>query len=725
VPLKKLHFKGGKIMEAIDVKMGSGNSSWTGNYGDGDVKSITFCVTEDCNLVCKYCYMIGKNHKKKMNFQIAKKAIDFIFDNPNKFPEKSIIWDFIGGEPFLEIELIDKICDYLKIKMFLLRPSWFDSYRFSFSSNGLLYATDKVQKYIKKNKSHLSIGISIDGNKEKHDLQRVFQNGEGSYDKVMENVKLWKTQFQGNSTKATFSSDDLPLLKDSIISLWENGIEDVSANVVFEDVWKENDDKILESQLDDLGDYILKNKLWDKYHVRFFDPFIGNPLKDDDKKHNFCGSGKMLAIDCEGNFYPCIRFVDFSLSNRRGRTIGNADEGINENKLRAFNCLTLEDQSEQECLECNIATGCALCTGFNYDESGSIFKRSTSICKMHKATVRANKRFWRKYEEVTGNLSPRRDYENVEDYKYIQIMTSDNIVPHCDYRNIYKNNDVMKEDMIKKAMEFSINNGYEIAFLGEPLKSIEIKSPSIIYITGEKDKKLRNLEQHIDIYDNEVKDSDGNIKNCILIINENNIKKISTLIEKLLKDKERVNLVLEGTEEWGQKQINEYDTELDKIVELVVEEYKKSNYVEVNVLTDRLNYEKHCNCTNGSKTFTLAPNGKFYICPAFYFNNPEDFIGDLDSGIVNENDSLMYGEKSSLCKQCDAYQCKICKFMNKKLTEEYMVPSKIQCLISTYERNKSKELQKRLIKAKLMLSNRIVNDINCLDPLENLILCNK
>ncbi|WP_346939904.1 radical SAM peptide maturase, CXXX-repeat target family [uncultured Clostridium sp.] len=711
-------------METTDVKMGRGNSSWTGNYDDGDVKTITLCVTEDCNLTCKYCYMTGKNHKKKMNFQIAKKAIDFIFDNPGKFSEKSVIWDFIGGEPFLEVELIDKICDYLKMKMFTLRPSWFDSYRFSFSSNGLLYSTEKVQQYIEKNKLHLSIGISIDGNKDKHDLQRVFPNGEGSYDKVMKNVELWKTQFQGSSTKATFSSDDLPLLKDSIISLWENGIEDVSANVVFEDVWKENDDKILESQLDALGDYILENNLWNKYRVRFFDPFIGNPLNNDIKKHNFCGSGKMLAIDCDGNFYPCIRFLDFSLSNRKGRCIGNADDGINENKLRAFNCLTLEDQSDQECLGCEVATGCALCTGFNYDETGSIFKRSTSICKMHKATVRANKRFWRKYEEVTGNISPRRQYEKDDNYRYIQIMISDNIVPHCDYRNIYRNNEIMDEDTIKRAMEFSINNGYEIVFLGEPPKSIEIKNPSVIYITGEDDKKQRSSEQYIDIYDNEVKCSAENIKNCVLLINKDNIKNLSTLIEKLLKNKERINLVLEGTDKWTEEEINEYGNELDIITELIVEECKKNNYVEVNVLTDRLNSYKHCNCTNGSKTITLAPNGKFYICPAFYFNNPGDSIGNLDRGIINENESLMHGEKSSLCKQCDAYQCKICKFMNKKLTEEYVAPSKIQCLISNYERNKSKELQKKLIKSGLEVSNKIMGDINSLDPLENFLLSN-
>ena len=91
---------------------------------------------------------------------------------------------------------------------------------FSFSTNGLLYGTKKVQDYIKKNKRHISIGISVDGNKIKHDMQRVYPDGRGSYDDVMKNVPLWLSQFPNHGTKATFSHGDLPYLKDSIIHLW-------------------------------------------------------------------------------------------------------------------------------------------------------------------------------------------------------------------------------------------------------------------------------------------------------------------------------------------------------------------------------------------------------------------------------------------------------------------------------------------------------------------------
>ena len=87
----------------------------TGTWQSGIAKNITFIVTKDCQLACRYCYLVGKNEKERMSWDVAKKAIDYILDHENDMREESVVWDFIGGEPFLEIDLIDRICDYLKI----------------------------------------------------------------------------------------------------------------------------------------------------------------------------------------------------------------------------------------------------------------------------------------------------------------------------------------------------------------------------------------------------------------------------------------------------------------------------------------------------------------------------------------------------------------------------------------------------------------------------------
>ena len=222
----------------------SANSIWQG----GIAKNITFIVTKDCQLACKYCYLVGKNTKERMSWDVAKQTIDYILDNEydENFNQESVIFDFIGGEPFLEIELIDKICDYIKSELFRRDHHWFNSYRFSFSTNGINYHDEKVQNFIKKNHSHLSVGITIDGTQQKHDLNRIWKGDgpeRGSYNDVVRNIPLWLSQFPGGATKVTISSADIPYIKESVLHLYSLGIHEVNINCVFEDVWEEGDDK--------------------------------------------------------------------------------------------------------------------------------------------------------------------------------------------------------------------------------------------------------------------------------------------------------------------------------------------------------------------------------------------------------------------------------------------------------------------------------------------------
>lgn len=382
-----------------------------GNWRSGMAKSITFIVTKDCQLACKYCYLVGKNTKERMSWEIAKQAIDYILDREDEFREESVIWDFIGGEPFLEIDLIDQICDYLKTEMFRRNHHWFNSYRFSFSTNGINYHTEKVQHFIEKNLNHLSIGITIDGTKQKHDLNRIWKTKEmeegvkpkpeeekGSYDDVVRNIPLWMKQFPGAATKVTISSADIPYIKESVLHLYSLGIHEVNINCVFEDVWNDGDDKLFEEQLTELADEIIAQRLYEDHACSFFSEHIGKPLDPERDNQNWCGAGMMLAVDAAGNFYPCTRFAAYSLRSKPAWVIGNINDGIDKNKLRPFLTLDRCTQSPQECIDCDVASGCAWCQGENYDaaESHTVYQRSTAICKMHKARVRANNYYWNK-----------------------------------------------------------------------------------------------------------------------------------------------------------------------------------------------------------------------------------------------------------------------------------------------------------------------------------------
>lgn len=402
------------------IEIHENSKSWQ----SGVSKNITFIVTKDCQLACKYCYLVGKNTKERMSWEVAKAAIDYILEREEEFTEESVIWDFIGGEPFMEIELIDRICDYLKTEMFRRNHHWFNSFRFSFSTNGINYHTDAVQRFIAKNKEHLSIGITIDGTRQKHDLNRIWKSSDGeergSYDDVVRNIPLWLSQFPGGGTKVTISSADIPYIRESVLHLYSLGIHEVNINCVFEDVWEEGDDRRFEEQLMQLADAIIDGDLYRDYACSFFSEIIGKPLDPETENQNWCGAGRMLAVDAAGNFYPCTRFAAYSLREKRPIIIGNVRDGIDRNKLRPFLTLDRTTQSPRECVDCEVASGCAWCQGENYDAAATatVYQRSTAICRMHKARVRANNYYWNKLYRKLELEGRREEFEkNKRDVK--------------------------------------------------------------------------------------------------------------------------------------------------------------------------------------------------------------------------------------------------------------------------------------------------------------------
>lgn len=217
---------------------------------------------------------------------------------------------------------------------------------------------------------------------------------------MVKNIPLWLRQFPDAATKATISHDDIPYIKESVAHLFGLGIKAVNINVVNEDVWQPGDDELYEEQLVKLADYIADRDLSRDHACSLFSRNIGRPLKPDDDR-NWCGAGKMLAVDGDGIFYPCVRFAPYSLSHQLGRAIGNCFDGIDRNKLRPFLAMTRRSQSAEECLSCEVASGCSWCSGCNYDmsENSTIYQRATFLCAMHKARVRANRYYWAKLEK--------------------------------------------------------------------------------------------------------------------------------------------------------------------------------------------------------------------------------------------------------------------------------------------------------------------------------------
>lgn len=327
-----------------------------------------------------------------MTWETAKKIVDFLMSMPVK--EDCAVFDFIGGEPLIEIDLIHKISEYIVSELTRLNHPWQKDFRFRFTTNGLLYSTRKVQEYVSKYKDILDIQISIDGTKRKHDLNRVYPSGKGSYDAVLTNAKLWLEQF-GERARAfmVISHDDLPYLSESVIHHVNLGIQDIYLSFVVENVWKKGDGTILEKELMIVADYIINNNLTDKVKLSPFRQELGKP---DIENHIFPCGNPMYAFDNNGNIYSCVRFKQFSLRDKSQRCIGSVDKGIDYNKLRPFFSFERESTYSTKCLTCEIATCCRWCPAENYDasESGTIFQRTTTICEIHHANARVKNYYW-------------------------------------------------------------------------------------------------------------------------------------------------------------------------------------------------------------------------------------------------------------------------------------------------------------------------------------------
>lgn len=380
-------------------------------YNDSKpVRDVTFQVTDDCNLCCTYCYQHNKGHHK-MPFEVAKKFIDLILSDKSDYINTSntsgLIVDFIGGEPLIEIDLIDEIATYLFTQMIEKKHPWLMRTRLSMSSNGVLYFDEKVQKVLKKWAKVLSYGVSVDGNKKLHDTCRVFADGKGSYDLAIAAVKDWVSRGYEMGSKMTIAPENVPYVYEAVVSLIENGYDVIYLNCVYEKGWTVEHAKILYNQLKLLADYILNRD--QKIFISMFKDTNFQPMDSNDDQ-NWCGgTGYMLAVDYKGDLFPCLRYMESSLGcGRKPLTIGNVWDGIatKQSEKDCVNCLksvTRSSQSTKECYECPIASGCSWCSAYNYEVFGTVNKRATFICEMHKATALANVYYWNKLYRKQGS----------------------------------------------------------------------------------------------------------------------------------------------------------------------------------------------------------------------------------------------------------------------------------------------------------------------------------
>ena len=383
---------------------------------ENKVRNITFQITDACNLKCSYCYQINKS-TNYMTKEIGEQIVDLLFkmyeENSNPIINKNtkgIILDFIGGEPLLNIEVIDHICSYFLNKCIELEHPWLNFWRASMISNGELYFDPKVQNFLKKFNGFVSFGITLDGPKEIHDICRRKPNGEGNFDQAYKALThFYANYYNDKTTKVTLAPENLHLLNKIANFFIDIGAEIIHANPAFEPEWTIEHGQLYYQQLKQLADTLLNSPR--EISCTLFEESSFCALPEEELTTYCGGNGEMLAFNPLGIAYPCLRYMESSLGNDVPPIIIGDYKGIyqtqeSKDKLQEMQAITRRSENTDECFYCPIAAGCAECSAWNYQSAKCLGVRNTNICNMHKARSLANVYYWNKY--YRKNNIPKR-----------------------------------------------------------------------------------------------------------------------------------------------------------------------------------------------------------------------------------------------------------------------------------------------------------------------------
>lgn len=358
------------------------------------IDRITLHVANDCNLRCKYCYANGGHYLTNRELMSKKTAQQFIDFCQTHFQKVQCIV-FFGGEPLLNIPVIEYICETFKALYRQRKIAFLPE--FGIITNGTIL-NEQVIRLVEENFSFVT--VSIDGPKEINDAVRVFIDGSGTFDKISNFIRtLSKHTHVKLRYEATLTHQHLAkgYTIESIAKelTREFGID---GDVVNEmslpteksfDYWKDFD---YEKWKREGG--LMPDGFWSVLRaIRFKIP------------KNMCNIAySTFAVATNGEIYPCHINTDVkevSLGHIAGKNFFN-DKIIRE---KSFPTPVKENDACSNCWANGICGGCA--RAWFYDEENRRYQKlpKAEICKQNLAylenllmliaTIRKDENFWK------------------------------------------------------------------------------------------------------------------------------------------------------------------------------------------------------------------------------------------------------------------------------------------------------------------------------------------
>lgn len=329
--------------------------------------NYTIFFTNQCNMDCSYCY---ENNKKPQSISRGKldNIIDFIVEQYANGTDKTVSVVTHGGEPLIEFDKIRYFIEKLNTKI--------DNVRYIVTTNATLL-TDAMFNFLVEHYSEIS--ISIDGTRKAHDANRVFANGQGTYEIVVANAKKLLSRHNDIKARMTINPQTVSSLFESVKHLLDLGFTTiVPVADAFCNDWTEEDMNTLVEQGTLITDYVKD------YPEQTNIGLINDALS---KRANApCNGGtSTFSIDTDGTIYPCIVAVGLSEF-----VIGDVQSGINADKVNEI--LEWDNIEIPSCVGCSRYDYCntTRCRIINKVMCGDLHTPSPAVCSIENVKVRVS-----------------------------------------------------------------------------------------------------------------------------------------------------------------------------------------------------------------------------------------------------------------------------------------------------------------------------------------------
>jgi uncharacterized protein len=320
------------------------------------ITQLELILTEGCNLGCNYCFEKNMLGYKKMPLEIAKRAIDILFDYSQNESELKIT--HFGGEPTLNFPAIQYATEYAEKKGLDTGKN----IEFNMTSNGVLI-TEKMADYFVQHK--IMVLLSIDGLKSSHDRFRTDKFGNGTFEQVMKCMNILKKRQKWIGTKMTIMPQNAYDLFNDVKGLYDLGVNQFIIGYATGIKWPEKYIRIYSEQLGKVYDW-YKDRTHSDLRIEDFD----NP---ENEVYFGCQAGRTnITVAVNGDISPCAKIL--ALNNKQILVqLGNIQYGLThlKNRSELVRCTKLRLACEEQGIAHEFQGGCF---ASNYEDNGDLFQ---------------------------------------------------------------------------------------------------------------------------------------------------------------------------------------------------------------------------------------------------------------------------------------------------------------------------------------------------------------